>query len=515
MLARAGGLLIAGKYRLERLIARGGMGAVYQGRHVELDRPVAVKLLRHDVIADAQARERFRREARAVARIRHPNVADLYDYGALPEGDAYIVMELVRGETLRQHLERVGRLSVGEASRIGAQIAEGIEAAHRSGVVHRDLKPSNVVLCEERGDLQARVLDFSIAKFVDPEDGARLTASGAFLGTPQYMSPEQCSGEEPDARADVYGIGVILYEMLAGHLPFDGPAPAAVAVQQIQAAAPPLAFARPGVAPAIASLVRECLAKNPDQRPQTAGEVASRLRPFETEASTDPVAGPAPFPRPAPAVAPSADTNPTGALPRSVPPHGEGGTSGTDPAPDPEPTGLTYWRSLDTRERGGRRVPPGPWRFTAHWRRRSPARASFSGSRSKSCPLPPSPRQGPHLRDASEPSGRRRAAPGSPGRRRTPSGDPGRRRTLSGGPAAEERHPATPAIYPTLPPAAIPAAARQARALPPARSVNRRPGLASRPQGSSIRSRRTRPRPSTGRSRAGSPRRTPGTSPRT
>src|SRR4051812_24309441 len=144
--SRHGTRMIADKYRLDRLLGRGGMGAVYEGTHVDLDRRVAIKLLLPDFTADSDALERFRREARAAARLNHPNVADTYDYGVLPEGGAYIVMEMVEGQTLREYMDAAAPLTIGEAALIAMQVAEGIEAAHHREIVHRDLKPSNIIL---------------------------------------------------------------------------------------------------------------------------------------------------------------------------------------------------------------------------------------------------------------------------------------------------------------------------------------------------------------------------------
>src|SRR4051812_2930499 len=195
--SRHGTRMIADKYRLDRLLGRGGMGAVYLGTHVDLDRLVAIKLLLPDFTADTDALERFRREARAAARLNHPNIADTYDYGSLPEGGAYIVMEMVRGQTLREYMNATGALPIAEAIAIARQVCEGIDAAHAGGVVHRDLKPSNIVLQRDhQGRLQAKVVDFGVAKLLEhtTSSGGTLTASGSLVGTPRYMSPEQCSG---------------------------------------------------------------------------------------------------------------------------------------------------------------------------------------------------------------------------------------------------------------------------------------------------------------------------------
>lgn len=278
--ARPGTRLILDKYRLDSLIARGGMGAIYAGTHIELDRPVAVKLLLPNFNADGQALERFRREARAAARIKHPNIVDIYDYGALPEGEAYIVMELAQGETLHEHLKRVGRLPIAGAITIARQLAEGMDAAHRNGIVHRDLKPSNIILTKESsGSLRVKIVDFGIAKIMQQlsAEDATLTATGMLVGTPRYMSPEQCSDGPVDARSDIYSLGIILYEMLAGHAPFAGDTPVALAVKRINETPPPIAEQRSDVPPALAALVAQTLATDPAGRPQTALDVARSL----------------------------------------------------------------------------------------------------------------------------------------------------------------------------------------------------------------------------------------------
>ena len=280
---RPGSTRIGDRYRIDRHLGRGGTGSVFAGRHLELDRPVAIKLLPPELVPDPAAAERFRREARAAARISHPNVGGIYDYGVLPDGEAYIVMELIEGETLSELLDASGPLPVPAAAEIGRQVAQGIAAAHRAGVIHRDLKPSNILLTREIGGrCMARIVNFSIARPEEQDGRAAPTLSRVSLGTPRYMSPEHCEGRPLDARCDVYSLGVILYEMLAGRPPFDLQTPAAVALRPVRSSPGPLQNHRPDVPDGLAWLVTRCLLKSPGGRPQTAAELAERLLPFET-----------------------------------------------------------------------------------------------------------------------------------------------------------------------------------------------------------------------------------------
>ena len=258
-------------YRIEQLLGRGGMGAVYRARDMRLDRVVAVKVVRGDLIGDPDARRRFSREAQIVARLQHPGIVAVFDYGTLPDGGAYLIMELVHGEDLRRALAREGRLDAARAWRILSSVCGAIEAAHRQGVLHRDLKPENILLPED--DVEAKVVDFGVAKVISNQaegataagDAAALpTIEGTIVGTPAYMAPEQLRGQVPDARTDVFSLGVIAYEMLTGRLPFGRGSLAEVILAQGRGIP---ADGVDGLPPSLARAVRSALEQDPDRRP--------------------------------------------------------------------------------------------------------------------------------------------------------------------------------------------------------------------------------------------------------
>jgi serine/threonine protein kinase len=250
------------QYRFERLLGRGGMGAVYFAHELALDRGVAVKVLPPEQAGSPEARERFRREARTAARLSHPNIVPLHTFGEVG-GLVYFVMGYVRGESLALRLKRLGRLDAEETRRLLSEIADALDYAHRQGVVHRDIKPDNVLLDEDSG--RPLLTDFGIAKA--QQAGPWLTAAGYILGTPHYMSPEQASGQpDVDARSDLYSLGVMGYSMLSGRLPFEGKTPAEVLVQHLTREPVPLRSVADGAPEELVAAIVRCMAKDPTKR---------------------------------------------------------------------------------------------------------------------------------------------------------------------------------------------------------------------------------------------------------
>jgi serine/threonine protein kinase len=263
-------VLLGGRYRLKRKIASGGMGQVWEAEDTVLHRQVAIKVLSEELSSEPNSAERFRREARAAAGLSHQNVAGVFDYGE-DDDTQFIVMELVEGETLADRIRREGRFDPDEAVRIAAGIAAALVVAHEAGIVHRDIKPSNVMLTPQG---EVRVLDFGIAS----ASGPTLTASGVTIGTAAYLSPEQAAGGRATPASDVYALGVVLYEMLAGRPPFTGETAVAVAAAHVSQEPPPIEDVAPDVPHHLALACHHALAKEPHQRPATAAEFAQMLR---------------------------------------------------------------------------------------------------------------------------------------------------------------------------------------------------------------------------------------------
>jgi hypothetical protein len=264
-----------GEYVVDRKLAEGGMGAVYAGHHPVIGKKVAVKVLAPQCAAVPDLVRRFAEEARAVNKIGHPNIIDIFSFGTLPDARPYFVMEFLEGASLGQRLE-AGDLTPDETRRILRQICSALEAAHRAGIVHRDLKPENVwIASPAHEDSYAKVLDFGIAKLLDTPQGQR-TQTGAAMGTPRYMAPEQCMGKDVGPRADLYSLGVILYEMFAGVPPFRGDTFGELLYQHMSMAPEPPSKHRP-IAPALEQVILACLEKDPQRRPETAKDLSTRL----------------------------------------------------------------------------------------------------------------------------------------------------------------------------------------------------------------------------------------------
>ncbi|ADO74851.1 serine/threonine-protein kinase [Stigmatella aurantiaca] len=271
---------VLGNYQLERLLGEGSMGRVFQARHVRLGRQVALKVLRPEHARDSGFVRRFFQEARSVNQINHEHIVEIFDFVEEPDkGLVYCVMELLRGQSLAQVLKE-DRLTLERIQRIGVQVCAALGAAHALGVVHRDVKPDNLFLTHRSGMVDfVKVLDFGVAKILTSE-GTNGTLDGTIIGTPTYMAPEQAAGLPVDHRADIYAVGNLLYELLAGHPPFQAPAFGQLVVQIITQPPPALpdrlASGEP-MPPSLAALVLRCLAKEPEARPQKLAEVTTAL----------------------------------------------------------------------------------------------------------------------------------------------------------------------------------------------------------------------------------------------
>ncbi|HKG46391.1 MAG TPA: protein kinase [Pyrinomonadaceae bacterium] len=274
------GTTLADKYRIDARLNEGGMGTVYRGTHVLMDKTVAIKVLRPSLAADEKIVARFSREARAASRISHPNALSVTDFGEDESGHVFLVMEYLSGKTLKQVLRDEGPLSLARVVDITRQIGDALNAAHAQGVVHRDLKSDNIMLVDTMAGDHAKVLDFGIAKINEPEGAVdtNLTAPNLVIGTPQYMSPEQCSQDsEIDARSDIYSLGVILFEMLVGHVPFAGDSPTIVMMKHLQEPVPSILEERNDVPASVARVVTRAMAKVRDNRYQTVADLVEDL----------------------------------------------------------------------------------------------------------------------------------------------------------------------------------------------------------------------------------------------
>jgi CheY-like chemotaxis protein len=291
------GAVLLGKYRLEEVLGSGNFGKVFRATHLGFQQPVAVKVLQTSVDDSSEALERFRQEGMSAFRLQHPNVVAVHDFQTLQAGQAFLVMELLEGRSLDVELQLQGRLPARRSIEILQQVCSALTEAHGLGIIHRDIKPANIFLQQTRRGEVVKILDFGIAKLVgDAAIEKNLTLDEAVLGTPAYLAPERLSGEDYDGRADVYALGVVLYQMLCGKTPFrsEGKEAIAVAMMHIIREPDPLSRHLPEIAPALEAAVMQALSKDPSRRP-TAAEF-SRLLAAAVDAPPRAVAVPPPQP---------------------------------------------------------------------------------------------------------------------------------------------------------------------------------------------------------------------------
>jgi eukaryotic-like serine/threonine-protein kinase len=277
--------LAGGRYRVERTVGQGGMAAVYLAHDEELDRPVAVKILAAHLGDDPTLRERFLREARMAARLSHPNIVQVFDAGE-HDGSPFIVMEFVEGETLADVARSDGRVAPVRVVDLALQVCGGLEHAHAAGLVHRDIKPQNLLL---RSDGVVKIADFGIARAAE---ATKLTQIGSVLGTAAYLAPEQASGDPVTAAADVYSLGVVLYELLAGRTPYDFRTLPELVAKQREEPIPGIREAAPEVPARLEAVIMRCLARNPEYRPASAAELAHELAAASPEPPTETLPAP-------------------------------------------------------------------------------------------------------------------------------------------------------------------------------------------------------------------------------
>lgn len=273
------GTVFEERYRVEKIIGKGGFGAVYRATQVAVDRPVAIKVLDPRLCKDLKEIARFQQEARAVAGLQHPNIIELYDFGHTAEGSLYLVMEFLDGEPLNKRLEREAPLSPDQVVRLGLQAFDALAEAHESDVIHRDLKPENLFMARRGRRREAlKILDFGIAKVAgDASAGMTLTKTGMAIGSPRFMSPEQCTASAVLPQSDLYSLGLILYQALCGQHPFQKQSPTEYLMAHVQEVPPPPAIDDLEVKGPLVDLIMRCLAKQPGDRPASAEEALAAL----------------------------------------------------------------------------------------------------------------------------------------------------------------------------------------------------------------------------------------------
>jgi serine/threonine protein kinase len=282
------GKTVAGRYKVEVMLGEGGMGKVYKANQVALDKPIVLKVLRQALLSDERTVARFQREAKAASRLNHPNSIGVIDFGQAEDGALYMAMEFVNGKDLHHILSREWPIPEARIIRIVSQVLSALSDAHKAGVIHRDLKPENIMVEQRRGDPDfVKVLDFGIAKIMDGsgDEGPALTRAGFVCGTPEYMSPEQARGAQLDPRSDLYAVGVILYQLTSGMLPFDSDSAVGFATKHLTEIPVTPSKRRPDarISPPMERLIMKAMAKDPNERPQTAEAFRAELIAIDKE----------------------------------------------------------------------------------------------------------------------------------------------------------------------------------------------------------------------------------------
>jgi serine/threonine protein kinase len=361
-----------GPYRLTKLLGRGGMGEVWQAFDTKLERDVAVKLMRKELLANEEAVKRFAREARAVARLNHPNIVQVYTFGD-EQGVLYFVMELVEGETITQRMKQCGTVPLGECVFMLLQAIEGLSYANARGIIHRDIKPSNLMLTP---DFRIKIADFGLAKMI--EHDTQMTAAGTTMGSPNYMSPEQARGEEADHRSDIYALGISFYQMLTGSLPFTAEQPITVLLKQIQEPLPEPVMLQALENGRALEVLKKMTQKDPEQRYQTYGGLAAaisalapdvRVKGSHIATTTMPTPGSPGVPSSSSSVAPNSAAVEPPLLPAAVPtepmaaagePALHGGPEMPPPPPPPPTTQSSEIRTQNYSQAPLPQAPPPP-----------------------------------------------------------------------------------------------------------------------------------------------------------